>query len=221
MYFLYLLQLLNIIIAFFTIVIGLKSFSTLKENRILLLIPVFSFLQIIITESMRLVRKIEFSAFSMNLISLYIYLEFILIFLYFWNLSKTLRYQAFSIALIPIGIISLIIPQYCIENNKLIKFDIFVIIEGPIILIIALLFVIELIKKRKINNYINDSNLIAIFGIFFSFLISWPTMIIQNNILKYSSPFMKLCFIFNTIAYIIFFSCLSYSFYATRKFRNI
>ncbi len=221
MYFLYLLQLLNIIIAFFTIVIGLRSFRTLKENRVLLLIPVLSLLQIILTESMRLVRKIAFSTFTSNLISLYIYSEFILIILYFWSLNKNLTQKAFTIALIPIVIISLIITQYYVDHNKLIKLDIFVIIEGPIILTIALLFIIEIIKKRKIKNYSKDSNLIATFGIFFSFIISWPTMIIQNNILKYLSPFIKLCFIYNTIAYLIFFSFLSYSFYVTRKFRII
>jgi hypothetical protein len=221
MYFLYLLQLLNIIIALFSIVIGLRSFRTLKENRVLLLIPVLSLLQIILTESMRLVRKIAFSTFTSNLISLYIYSEFILIILYFWSLNKNLTQKAFTIALIPIVIISLIITQYYVDHNKLIKLDIFVIIEGPIILTIALLFIIEIIKKRKIKNYSKDSNLIATFGIFFSFIISWPTMIIQNNILKYLSPFIKLCFIYNTIAYLIFFSFLSYSFYVTRKFRII
>jgi len=221
MYFLYLLQLLNIIIAFSTVVFGLRSFRTLRENRVLLLIPILSLFQIISTESMRLVRKIEFSTFTSNLISLYIYSEFIFIILYFWGLNKNLTQKAFTIALIPIGIISLIISHYYIDHNKLIKLDIFVIIEGPIILIIALLFIIEIIKKRKIKNYTKDSDLIATLGIFFSFIISWPTMIIQNNILKYSSPFIKLCFIYNTIAYIIFFSFLSYSFYVTRKFRII
>jgi hypothetical protein len=221
MYFLYLLQLLNIIIAFFTIVIGLKSFRTLYENRVLLLIPVLSFLQIIMSELMRLVRKVEFSAFSTNLISLYIYSEFILIILYFWSLNKKLTHKALTLAIIPIGIISFIIFKYFKDDNKPIKIDIFVIIEGPIILIIALLFIIEIITKRKIKNYTKDSNLIAILGIFFSFIISWPTTIIQNNILKYSSPFIKLCFIYNTIAYMILFSFLSYSFYVTRKFRII
>jgi hypothetical protein len=221
MHFLYLLQLLNIAIAFFTIIIGLRSFRSLKENRILLFIPILSLVQIILTESMRLVRKIEFSTFTSNLISLYIYSEFILIILYFWSLNKNLTQKAFTIALIPIGIISLITTQYYIDNNKPIKLDTFIIIEGPIILIIALLFIIEIIKKRKIKNYTKDSDLIATLGIFFSFIISWPTMIIQNNILKYSSPFIKLCFIYNTIAYIIFFSLLSYSFYVTRKFRII
>jgi hypothetical protein len=96
MYFLYLLQILNIAIAFFTIIIGLRSFRSLKENRILLFIPILSLVQIILTESMRLVRKIEFSTFTSNLISLYIYSEFILIILYFWSLNKNLTQERFS-----------------------------------------------------------------------------------------------------------------------------
>lgn len=219
MYFLYLLQLLNIIIAFFTIVIGLKSFRTLNENRVLLLIPVFSFLQIIMSELLGMVRKVEFSTLSINLICIYIRLEFIIITLYFWRLSKTLRYQALSIALPPIAIISIIISLFSIDDKKPLKMGTFLIIEGPILLLIALLFIIELIKKRKKNNYVNDSNLIAILGIFFLSIISWPTIIIQNNTFKYTSLFFKFNFISNSIAYLILFSFLSYSFYVTRKSR--
>lgn len=219
MYFLYLLQLLNIIIAFFTIVIGLKSFSTLKENRILLLIPVFSFLQIIITGLLGMVREITFSNLSRDLICTYIRLEFIIIFIYFWRLSKTLRYQALSIALPPIAIISIIISLFVINDKMRLRMGTFLLIEGPILLVIALLFIIELFKKRKINNYINDSNLFAMFGIFFLSVISWPTIIIQNNVTKISSPYFKFNFISNSIAYLILFSFLSYSFYVTRKSR--
>ena len=75
MYFLYLLQLLNIIIAFSTVVIGLRSFRSLRENRILLLIPVLSLAQIILTELKGLVREDELSTFTNNMISIYIYLE--------------------------------------------------------------------------------------------------------------------------------------------------
>jgi|688.fasta_scaffold06375_3 hypothetical protein len=221
MYFLYLLQLLNIIIAFFTIVIGLRSFRTLKENRVLLLIPVLSLFQIIITESKGLVREVELSTFTNNMISIYIYLEFILIILYLWKLSKTLRHKAFTIALIPVGIVSIIISLYSVNIIRPLKVEILSIIEGPIILITALLINIGLIKKGNIKNYSRDSNLIATLGIFFSFIISWPTIIVQNNILSYSSPFFKLIFIYNSIAYIILFSSLSYSFYVTRKYRTI
>jgi len=221
MYFLYLLQLLNIIIAFFTIVIGLRSFRTLKENRVLLLIPVLSLFQIIITESKGLVREVELSTFTNNMISIYIYLEFILIILYLWKLSKTLRHKAFTIALIPVGIVSIIIYLYSVNIIRPLKVEILSIIEGPIILITALLINIGLIKKGNIKNYSRDSNLIATLGIFFSFIISWPTIIVQNNILSYSSPFFKLIFIYNSIAYIILFSSLSYSFYVTRKYRTI
>lgn len=221
MYFLYLLQLLNIIIAFFTMVIGLRSFRTLKENRVLLLIPVISLAQIILTELKGLVREVEFSTFTNNIISIYIYLEFIFIIIYLWKLSKTLRHKAFSIALIPLGIVSIIISLCYVNIIRPLKVEIISLIEGPIILITALLINIELIKKGNIKNYSRDSNLIATFGIIFSFIISWPTSIVQNNLLSYSSPFYKLNFIYNSIAYMILFSSLSYSFYVTRKYRTI
>lgn len=221
MYFLYLLQTLNIAIATFTIIIGIRSYRNLKENRILLLIPLLSLVQIILTELNGLVREVELSTLTNNMISIYMYLEFILIIIYLWKLSKTLSHKAFTIALIPIGIVSIIISLYYINIIRPLKVEILSIIEGPIILITALLINIELIKKGNIKNYSRDSNLIATFGIFFSFIISWPTSIVQNNILSYSSPFFKLNFVYNSIAYIILFSSLSYSFYVTRKYRTI
>jgi hypothetical protein len=222
MYFLYLLQLLNIAIAFFTIIIGLRSFRSLKQNRILLFIPILSLVQIILSELQGgLRREVDFSNFNTDLISIYIYLEFILIILYFWKLSKHLRLKAFTIALIPIGIVSVIISILSINEKKPLKVELLSQIEGPIILIIALLLIIKLINESNITNYTRDSNLIATLGILFSFIISWPTIIVQNNLLGYSSPFFKLNFIFNSIAYVILFSSISYSFYVTRKYRTI
>ena len=221
MYFLYLLQLLNIAIAFFAIIVGLRSFRSLKENRILLFIPILSLVQIILTELKELGRDDEFSNFDINMISTYIYLEFFLIILYFWKLGKYLRHKTFTIALIPIGIISIIISIFSVNENKPLKVELLSLIEGPIILIIALLLIIKLINEISITTYTRDSNLIATLGILFSFIISWPTIIVQNNILGYSSPFFKLKFIFNSIAYVILFSSISYSFYVTRKYRTI
>jgi hypothetical protein len=221
MYFLYLLQLLNIAIAFFAIIIGLRSFRSLKENRILLFIPILSLVQIILTELKGLRREVEFSKFTLNMISIYVYLEFIFIILYFWKLGKNLRLKTFTIALIPLGIVSVIISIFSVNEKKPLKVELLSLIEGPIILIIALLLIVKLINETKITNYTRDSNLIATFGILFSFIISWPTIIVQNNIIGYSSPFFKLNFIFNSIAYVILFSSISYSFYVTRKYRTI
>jgi hypothetical protein len=219
---LYILQILNIAIAFSTIIIGLRSIKYLKENKILLFIPIISLAQIIVTELKGLFEKKDtFSTFTSNMISIYIYLEFVLIILYLWKLSKTLKHKAFTIFLIPIGIVSIFISVYSENIKRPLKVELLSLIEGPIIIIIALLISIKLIKKENLKNYSTDSNLIATFGIFFSFMISWPTSIVQNNLLSYSSPFFKLNFIYNSIAYMILFSSLSYSFYVTRKYRTI
>ncbi len=222
MNFLNYLQLLNIALTFFTIITGLRSFKNLKENRILLFIPILSLVQIILLELKEIGRKKdEISTFTNDMISIYIYLEFLLIILYLWKLSKTLKYKASTISLIPICIFSIIISLYSVNINRPLKVELLSLIEGPIILITALIIIIKLIKKESINKYSRDSNLVATIGIFFSFIISWPTSIVQNNILVYSSPFYKLNFIYNSIAYIILFSSLSYSFYVTRKYRTI
>ena len=54
---LYILQILNIAIAFSTIIIGLRSIKYLKENKILLFIPILSLTQIIVTELKGLFEK--------------------------------------------------------------------------------------------------------------------------------------------------------------------
>ncbi len=222
MYLLYLLEYLNLIVAFFSIAVGVKSLKSLTENRILIFIPILSALQTILAELLGIYHpKNLVSDTTIYLINTYICAEFILICLYFWRICESKRYKACILTSIPIAIISIFTSNNNLNEKSPFKLDIFLLIEGPIILIFALLLTIELIKKRKIKDYNTGSNLIATLGILFSFFISWPTTIVQSNLRNIYSTLYKLSFIFNSISYLIFFSFLSYSFYVARKSRIV
>jgi hypothetical protein len=219
---LFVTQTLNLVIAFFSISVGIKSLKFLTETRILIFIPILSVLQTILSELLGINDPQNIvSITTINLTNTYICAEYFLICLYFWKISQRRGHKAFILTSIPIIIASILISNYNLHEKSPIKLDIFLFIEGPIVLIIALLLTIELIKKRKTKDYNTSSNLIATLGILFSFFISWPTTIIQNNLRNIYSPIYKLSFIFTSIAYLIFFSFLSYSFYVARKSRII
>ncbi len=222
MYLLFVIEYLNLVIAFFSIAVGIKSLKFLTESRILIFIPILSVLQIILSELLGINHPHNLvSNTTINLTNTYICAEYFLICLYFWKISQRRGHKAYILTSIPLIITSILISNYNLPENSPIKLDIFLFIEGPIVLIIALLLTIELIKKRKTKDYNTSSNLIATLGILFSFFISWPTTIIQNNLRNIYSPIYKLSFIFTSIAYLIFFSFLSYSFYVARKSRII
>lgn len=222
MYLLYLVEYLNLVICFFTIAIGIKSLKKLSENRILIFIPILSVLQIILSELLGIGQpKNEASTITKNLINIYICLEYVIICIFFWNLNQKRKLNIFILISFIISIASLFVSNYNNQEKVELKLDLFLLIEGPVILTTALFLIIDLIKKRSIRIQTNNSNLIATFGIFFSFIITWPTSIVQNIFTYPTSSFFKFYFIFNSIAYLIFFSFLSYSFYVTRKSRII
>lgn len=222
MYLLYLLEYLNLVIAFFTVAVGIKSLKKLNENRILVFIPILSVLQTILSELLGIWKpKSGASITTLNLINIYICAEFFLICLFFWALSQGRKRKAFVLVTIILATISIFTSNYNLHVKKQFELDIFILIEGPIILTTALLLIFDSIKKKNIVKYSSEANLIATLGIFFSFIISWPTLIVQNSFTNPNSPFFKLYFIFNSIAYLIFFSFLSYSFYVSRKSRII
>jgi hypothetical protein len=136
---------------------------------------------------------------------------------FFWKI-KTSRKEKFLILIsLPITIVSLLFSNKLNFRQNLISIDTFLLLEGPIIIILALYFLVHRIKNKNLTNYIQEPNFIAAIGIFLSFLILWPTNIIQKFILIDPGTFVSFLFISNSISYLIFFSFLSYSFYATKK----
>jgi hypothetical protein len=214
-----LIQFLNLILTSFAIAIGIKFLSRLKENKILLIIPILSLIQILFSEVLKLANRRYFNVSndSVILTNTYICLEYFMLIQFFWKI-KTSRKEKFLILIsLPIAIVSLLFSNKLNFRQNLISIDTFLLLEGPIIIILALYFLVHRIKNKNLTNYIQEPNFIAAIGIFLSFLILWPTNIIQKFILIDPGIFVSFLFISNSISYLIFFSFLSYSFYATKK----
>jgi hypothetical protein len=214
-----LIQFLNLILTSFAIAIGIKFLSRLKENKILLIIPILSLIQILFSEVLKLANRRYFNVSndSVILTNTYICLEYFMLIQFFWKI-KTSRKEKFLILIsLPITIVSLLFSNKLNFRQNLISIDTFLLLEGPIIIILALYFLVHRIKNKNLTNYIQEPNFIAAIGIFLSFLILWPTNIIQKFILIDPGTFVSFLFISNSISYLIFFSFLSYSFYATKK----
>jgi len=214
-----LIQFLNLILTSFAIAIGIKFLSRLKENKILLIIPILSLIQILFSEVLKLANRRYFNVSndSVILTNTYICLEYFMLIQFFWKI-KTSRKEKFLILIsLPIAIVSLLFSNKLNFRQNLISIDTFLLLEGPIIIILALYFLVHRIKNKNLTNYIQEPNFIAAIGIFLSFLILWPTNIIQKFILIDPGTFVSFLFISNSISYLIFFSFLSYSFYATKK----
>jgi hypothetical protein len=214
-----LIQFLNLISTSFATAIGIKFLSRLKENKILLIIPILSLSQILFSEVLKFAHRRYFNVSndSVILTNTYICLEYFILIQFFWKI-KTSRKEKFLILIsLPITIFSLLFSNNLKFRQNIISIDTFLLLEGPIIIILALYFLVHRIKNKNLINYIQEPNFIAAIGIFLSFLILWPTNIIQKFILIDPGTFVSFLFISNSISYLIFFSFLSYSFYATRK----
>lgn len=212
-------QLLNITTTFVAIIIGIKFFLSLKENKILLIIPVLTFLQVVILEILKPILKTNHNILidSASIIKIYIYLEYLLLVIFFWKLKHTVKEKIFLVIAFPIPLITFFISILFNTNKNVNYIDIFLLIEGPIILILALHYLVNSMRSIGITSCIQEPNFYATLGIFLSFMILWPSNILFDNFLKNQSVYFNFLFISNSIAYFIFFSFLIFSFYGTRK----
>lgn len=216
------IQLLNIIITIVALVKGIKCLKLLKENKILFVIPALSLLQIVLSEVVRFSHLNRYIIVNNTIVlaNIYTTLEYYLIIIFFWKLRKTKVDNVLILIAIISGTIALFFSQYLMQHKDLKNIDIFLFIEGPIIISIALFLIIRAIKYSEQSEYIDDPNTIATFGIFLSFLIIWPTNFLQGYFLKSPFYFYNFLFISNSIGYLILFQFFSYSANVTRKRRN-
>jgi|GEM_PF-5806801 len=213
------IQYLNILTTCVTISIGIKFFSRHKENKILLNIPILSLFQIVLSEIVKIVFRFRYNITyeSIVLTNIYIILEYFIIILFFWKLKQTRKEKIFITISFFIAFISLFISPKLRVNQNLISIDTLLFVEGPIIQTLTLSYLFNSMRKKNITNCIQDPNYLAALGIFFSFLILWPSNILFNFFLKNPSYFFNFFFISNSLSYLIFFSFLTISFYVTRK----
>jgi len=213
------IQYLNILISCVAISVGIRYSKSLKENKILLIIPISSLLQIVFSEVLKIINRNHLDVLDQSIIltNIYICLEFYLIILFFWKITESKLESILILVSTLIATIALFIFQKFEFKINLISIDLFLIIEGPIILTLTLFYLVKSMKIKNVINCIQEPNYIAALGIFLSFLVLWPVNILQNYFLKDTSTFFNFFFIANSTSYLIFFSFLTYSFYGTRK----
>lgn len=218
-YILYIVQYVNILTLCITISIGIRSLKSLKQNKILLIIPILSLFQIVFSEILKIIFRSRYNITiqSIVLVNIYTSLEFTLIITFFWKLTQTRKENIIIFSPIIFTLISLLAGDILNIAKDLISFETFLFVEGAIILLIAIYYLIKFMRIKNQSNYFQDSNFISTLGIFLSFLVLWPANISQKYFLKHPNTFYDFLFIANSTAYIIFFSFLSYSFYVTRK----
>lgn len=215
-------QLLNIVVSIIAIKVGLKFKNKLSENRILLFIPIFSFCQIAISEIIKLKYSNKFIVVnhSITIVNSYIIIEYILFVIFFWKIKETKLEKYIIISTTILTTIANVFHQYSLTNKNVLSIDPLIIMEGPVLLILSLLFLTRYLKNKSLSIFIGDSNTIAALGIFLSFLILWPSNILQNYILKYPNLILQFMFFANSIGYLILFLFISYSLYVSGKSRD-
>ena len=216
------IQILNITVCLISIVIGFKYLKFSKLNKLLLLLPVLSLLQIFSTELILAFRKYleKSNEITQIIVLIYTILEFIIIttFIYFTELNRKYR----KIILI-ISIFVLLIPGFEIsftsKNKNAISLDYFNLCEGIFFISLLSINLITQLKKSSFFEMFSNSIWISKSGILLAFLVFWPNSVIQNILIRNLKFFYKYLFISNSIGYLILYIFLSFSFYASRKSR--
>jgi len=223
-----LFQFLTIISSVYSILVGLKSFRYLKLNRVLILLPIFSLLQVLLSETVFYTKngehgKSNYSTEFPEQINVLIYtlLEYCIIsyFLIMIQNKKIIKNIIIIFSLITLSVLFFDLRNYILENN-IITLDAFYSAEGVFFIVSLLFTIINQIRKNSISELINNSEWIICIGILLAFLILWPNSVIQKFFILNVKDFYNYFFITNSIAYLIMFNLISLSFHVARKSRN-
>jgi hypothetical protein len=215
-------QISNLLLLLTTITYGIMNLRNMKENKILIVVPILSLLQLIISEfaSIYFYEENKVSNISKASVDIYSGLEFLIIILYY---NKIAGYD--NLIKINKTLLIAIIIFYCFwiyqpVDSQNILTDYFVLFGGLWIEGILLVYFIKELKNNKIYFLISDPNNIACAGIFLSYIIIWPVNVLQNLYIQYLSSFFSFLFLSNSLGYFILFTFLITSFHASRKSRN-
>lgn len=216
-----LLALLNIILTILTIVIGIKRFNSLGELKILILIPVLSFLQNLFVELIPFIEN-DFSNLGAsetinNLIKktsvhVYIFLEYTIIVFFLFKLFEKESEKKQTIILYSVSIISILYPLFfsSLENDSYFRY--FKIINGIILQYLTIRYLYTKISMSGLSTNFRNSIIIVCVGILLSFSIIWPTSLIESIIRINFNFFYSYLILANIIGYSIFFTSLLIAF---------
>ena len=217
-----LVQILNIITGVITIILGVRYIKYNKINSLLILLPIFSLLQLFISEFIAINRRIINQSSELIQISVTVYsiAEFliIIIFLYCTEPSNRLRkiILAVSCFLLFTAVLDILSLS---EEKQIINLNYFNLFEGLFIITVIILKLINQLRDWPFFETVTNSIWISKFGILLAFLIFWPNSVIIKLVTNSLNEFYNYLFISNSLAYLIFFIFLSFSFYVSRKSR--
>lgn len=211
-------QILNIATLIVCIGIGLNKFKKLNQNRILILLPIFSIFQILISEIGFgfIYEQYHVNEISKISVDLYSFIEFAILLLFFNQISKNVKLRNLNKIIIIIACLYYYVYMFHFYSNYIFM-DYFVLLSGLWIEIVSLTHLLYTIKNYELNQLIRNSNSIVTLGIFLSYIIIWPINVLQSLYINYISSYFEFVFISNSLGYYILFSSLILSFYATGK----
>jgi len=218
------IQTINLIICLISITVGIKNYKSPSIVRILIFIPIFSFSQILISETLSALNPtvlyFQVSFAQKILVILYSILEFLIIIIFLAKDTTSIKTKLvliiICILLEAVAIVEMIIK---IKKREEITLDYFYVMEGILLLVYISNDLIKFFNKNELNQVVKNDVFIAKTGILLSFSVFWPSSLIQNLVLKNIKILHSYFFISNSIGYLIMFVFFSISFYASRKSR--
>lgn len=215
------IQCINILIPIICIVIATRNLKKITEAKILIILPILSILQIVITEFINTFFNYQnhVNAISKISIDTYTFIEFILIVLFYNHILVYQKIKTANRIILLLG--SLFYCTYLLSyRNIFALMDYFVLLSGLWIEILTLINLLHTIKNHDLNTLFSNSNNIISLGIFLSYIIIWPTNVMQDLYINNISSYLEFTFISNSLGYFILFSSLTISFYASGKPRG-
>ena len=218
------LQILNILLCLTAIVFGFKNLRANNFNKILFLLPTTSLIQIFSSEILAyytpsVIKNSD--EIQHMIVATYSIIEFATI-TYFMCVTKNLKNSSKLIKIISSAILAIAFFEalVIIIEKESMSLEYFNLIEGIFIISFNISDIIKQINKTSFFETFSESEWIAKSGILLSFLVFWPNSVIQKFIIQNIIIFYPYLFISNSIGYLILFTFLSLSFYASGKSRN-
>jgi hypothetical protein len=214
------------IVTVISIVIGIKKYNSLKELKILILIPILSLVQNLFVELFTFItRDIPYQELDgtlnniINKISVYLYIffEYSIIVFFIIKLFNKKSEKTQAIILYFISILVIIFPVFFFPDKTESYFKYFQILNGLIAQYLIVRYLYLKFSISGLSTELNTPKIISTFGILLSYSLIWPSTlfvpIIEVNIKYLYFYFVSI----NLIGYLIFFTSLSIAFYGKNK----
>jgi hypothetical protein len=216
------IQTLNLLLSLTCICYGVVSYKSINNLKPLILLPVYSIIQIIFSEiGIKLFNgNYSFGNLQYTSVAVYIIIEFVIILYFYFNIFTSVFLRSFLKFVALTSIFLLLIDVNKAKNSSNLNLFLFQMFSGFSIELLSYLGFREIIKKENIENILTQPNSIMILGILFSFIIIAPFSVLQNFLLSRNQILYEFLFLTNSLGYFILFSFLIFAIYVSRKSRD-